>query len=139
MAIQNADELIERAVILLGSTGASIPPAAQEEAAKLVLSETGWSYPITSNTISFWAIERMKRHLLQVAATEAAMKFQYKQIHLEHRFKHLSQLIETMDKAFLKFAEENPEFFPNLDESEFSDFASVISSGFTYDIVGDPT
>lgn len=70
---------------------------------------------------------------------ESAHKFQYKQIHLEHRFKHYIQLIENLDMLFAKAIEEFPELFEELLDAQ-SLGAGVLGiymgPGYIYDQLG---
>jgi hypothetical protein len=139
MAIANKDDLIETSTLLLGGAASSLATAALEAAADQAISETVWGFPTPDGVKSYWLIERTRRHILQVLANVAAMKFQYKQIHLEHRYKHLSALISSMDTLFLAFVEENPELFAaafvDLD-ADTSGYFTYITNGFYYDITG---
>jgi len=135
MPILDLSEMAEMAATLMGSGANSLSATEKEAAAQQAVLELGWVFPLADGVLSYWAIERTKRHLLQVLASSAAMKFQYKLIHLEHRFKHLMQMIEKADKDFLVFAEDNMDLFPAAATS-YSDFAYYITSGFSYDPVG---
>ncbi len=136
MSIADKDTLLGQAVVLLGAAASGLDEIVQAAAVDQAVSELGWAFPILDGPQSYWAVERTKRHLLQILVTQAAMKFQYKQIHLEQRFKHLSQLIKTADEAFLLFAEENVELFPAA-STGFSDFAYYIENGFVYSPTGE--
>ena len=139
MSISSLDDLIEKTVILMGGITDDISPDALELAAGQAVSETAWPFPIAVEIKSFWIIERTRRHILQILLNIAAMKFQYKQIHLEHRFKHLIQLVEKMDADFSIFVEENPELFLAAfagADADLDGFLTYIVNGFVYDASG---
>jgi hypothetical protein len=140
MAVASRDNLIETATALMGGSADTVDSTALEYAADQAISETSWAFPIADGIKSFWIIERTRRHILQILANVAAMKFQYKQIHLEHRFKHLIQMIEKLDSDFFAFASDNPELFVDamaaLDENSLEGFMTYISNGFEYDLTG---
>lgn len=97
-------------------------------------SELGWSYPISGNEKEYWVVERAKRHALYMLLFEAADDFQYKKIHLEHRFKNFHMLLERMDSDFEKALEDNPTLFSGVDTYKM--FGTQIHAGFSYDSVG---
>lgn len=96
--------------------------------------ETGWSLPVTGDFKIKWMKERAKRALFFYLLSETAYKFQFKQIHLEHRFKHLKELIDKMDADFLAAQESNPEEFAAVDSWNL--FGTKIDAGFAYDRIG---
>ena len=135
MAIADVDELLEVTQPLLVGIDASLEYPTLEACALYTMNELQWSFPISDRQKEYWAVERCKRHLLVAMQTVTAMKFQYKQIHLEHRFKHLTQMIDKLDEAFAKALEDFPDLFGDL-TSTYSDVAYYISNGFTYDKMG---
>ncbi len=138
MAVATIDDVIETAQFLLGGIADDLNANSLEAAVNQALTETGWVLPISNDIKSHWIIERTRRHIIQILANVAAMKFQYKQIHLEHRFKHLNQLLLSADEAFSKFADENPELFVDAFASlgGADGFLTFITSGFEYDPLG---
>ena len=132
MPIRNQDDLIDYTKNLMGGSSDRVTTDGYEHAANQTEKELSLVYPIEDDTISYWAVERMRRHSMYILMVESAHKFQYKQIHLEHRFKHYIQLIEKMDKEWLAAMEDNPELFGTTWES-FSDY---LSPGFVYDALG---
>lgn len=90
--------------------------------------DTGWTLPQTTAFKIKWLKQRTKRHLLSFLQLEAAYKFQYKQIHQEHRFKHLTVILESMDKDFVDAQEESPHEF--ADVSAYEMFGHRVTSGF---------
>lgn len=135
MAIADFDELLEVTTPLLAGIATSLPDAVLERCAEYTMSELQWSLPLSDSKKEYWAIERCRRHIISALQAAAAMKFQYKQIHLEHRFKHLTILIEKLDEQFAKAIYDYPELFVDL-TSTYSDVAYYITSGFTYDKMG---
>lgn len=138
MAISSLDDLIIKTTDLMSGTADSLDPTALESAASQALSEVGWSFPINDTVKQHWAIERCRRHILYVLMNVAALKFQYKQIHLEHRFKHLSAMIEQADSKFQAFVEDNPSLFVDsvLSDMDREGFMTYITNGFAYDPTG---
>lgn len=138
MSLSTIDDVIDAILPLMDSSVSSLPRESLEAAAEHAVAETGWAFPVSDGIKGFWLLERTRRHILQILANVASMKFQYKQIHLEHRFKHLIQLIKKLDEDFVAFVDRNPGLFPgmDLDADDISGFISYISNGFTYDVVG---
>jgi hypothetical protein len=93
-----------------------------------------WSLPCTDNFQMLWFIERTKRHILAILKDNYARKFQYAKVHLEHRFKHLSRLVNDLDEEFALALENNPDKFGSIDVED--GFGSYIGSGFEYDDFG---
>lgn len=131
--ITDRDELIEFAKNLMGGSSTKLTDDGWEEAAKQTEKELKWAYPVTDDTKSYWMVERIRRHSLYILMVEAAHKFQYKQIHIEHRFKHYIQLIEKCDQDFLAAADMFPELF---EMGTWDDFAYYLSPGFVYNKLG---
>lgn len=135
MAIADVDSLLEITRPLLVGIDAPLSVETLEACANYTMSELQWSFPLSDTRKEYWAIERCKRHLLVAMQTITAMKFQYKMIHLEHRFKHLTQMIDKLDETFEKAVDEFPDLFGDLN-STYSDVAYYITNGFTYDKMG---
>jgi len=132
MSILTQDDLIDLTKELMGGSSDKVSIEGYETAAGQVEKELTITYPITDDMISYWAVERMRRHSTYILMVESAHKFQYKQIHLEHRFKHYIQLIEKMDQEWLGAMEDNPDLFG----STYSDFSFYLETGFVYDALG---
>ena len=135
MAITDLDELVETVQTLMGTSFEKVTEPGYETAASQAQSELGWTVPLEDTQKCYWLIERARRHTIYILMVESAYKFQYKQIHLEHRFKHYIQLIQQLDTAFYKAMELFPELFDGM-EGTFSDFAFFIDPGFVYDTLG---
>lgn len=131
--ITDREELVLFSQNLMGGSSTKVSDDGFEEAAKQTEKELRFAYPVTDSTKSFWMVERMRRHLLYILMVESAHKFQYKQIHIEHRFKHYIQLIEKCDRDFLKAADDFPELF---ETGTWDDFAYYLGPGFVYDSLG---
>ena len=97
------------------------------------LDELGFDYPISDGSKRFWAIQRAKRHTLDLLRTAAAYKFKYKQIHLNQRFEQLSRLIDMIDVDFKAALESDPELF-GVDL--YKTFGTYLGNGFVYDSYG---
>jgi hypothetical protein len=132
MSILTQDALIDLTKNLMGGSTDRVTTDGYESAAGQVEKELGITYPITDDTLSYWSAERMRRHSLYILMVESAHKFQYKQIHLEHRFKHYIQLIEKMDNEWLEAMDDNPDLFGSV----YSDFSFYLAPGFVYDCLG---
>ncbi len=130
--IQNQDDLIDYVTNLMGDPSTRVTADGYEHAADQTENELSLTYPITDTTIKYWAVERMRRHTMYILMVESAHKFQYKQIHLEHRFKHYIQLIEKMDKEWLEAMEDLPELFGSV----YEEFTHYLSPGFVYNALG---
>lgn len=135
MAIADQDELIEFTQNLMGDSSDKVSTAGFEQAAIQAEAELGWSFPLDDARKCYWLVERNRRHVIYVLMVESAHKFQYKQIHLEHRFKHYIQLVEKMDASFVQALEDNPELFDMI-EGGYENFADYIRPGFVYDSLG---
>lgn len=101
------------------------------------ISELGWSFPLSSNFQKFWFIERMKRHAYWMFLTEAAHKFKYKQVNLQHRFAHYKDIIKMADEQFAVAIKENPAELAGVQPLQM--FGHSISAGFSYDKLGSDT
>jgi len=132
MSILTQDDLIDLTQQLMGGSSDKVSIEGYETAAGQAEKELTITYPITDDVVSYWAVERVRRHATYILMVEAANKFQYKQIHLEHRFKHYIQLIEKMDQEWLEAMVDNPDLFG----STYSDFSFYLETGFVYDALG---
>ena len=93
--------------------------------------DTGWSMPQTTAFNLKWMIERSKRHLFFFLMSEAASKFRYKDIHLQHRFEHYADLIRQMDTDFEKAQDEYAFEFAGV--PAYEQMAHKIDAGFAYE------
>jgi len=92
--------------------------------------DTGWTMPVSTDFRIKWVKERAKRHLFFYLLSESAIKFQYKQIRLQHRFEHFQKMVDSMDKAFQGAIEEFAFEFAGVATSEL--FGHKVDSGFAY-------
>lgn len=90
--------------------------------------DTGWAFPVSGDFKILWQKERAKRYLFYYLLTESAIKFQYKQIKLDQRFKHFKELVKDMDDAFKIIQEE--EAFQFAGVSSYEAFGTKIDAGF---------
>ena len=134
MALTDLDEFTDKVSIELGGLATKVAGDAFESASNKAYNEVQWAYPITDPFKIFWFLERGKRHLIQIFLIESAVKFKYKQIHLNQRFDHYLLLIKKMDEDFLRAIEENPEAFPT--PAGGVPFPVYIANTFTYDFLG---
>jgi hypothetical protein len=96
--------------------------------------ETGWSLPVSEDFKIYWLKQRAKRNLFFYLMSESAHKFKVKQLALNQRFDHYFDIIELLDKDFLRIVEERPEMFTGVDAYKL--FGQVVGPGFEYDEVG---
>ena len=93
--------------------------------------DTGWSMPQTEDFNLKWIIERSKRHIFFYLMSEAAHKFRYEDIHLQHRFDHYSRLIEHMDAEFEKAQNEYAFEFAGV--PAYEQMGHKLDAGFAYE------
>lgn len=133
MSISSQTDLVDMTRNLMGGSVERVSDEGYDEATAQVEREIGiTSYPVTDDTLCYWAVERLRRHVTYILMVESAHKFQYKQIHIEHRFKHYIQLIDKMDKEWENAMDDNPHLFG----STFTTFCSLLDPGFVYDSLG---
>ena len=99
-------------------------------AADQAIDETGFTYPFTG-TAKFWAIQRGKRHAIDILRTTSAYKFKYKLISLNQRFDHLDKMIEGLDEVWYKALEKDPALISIGIDIERT-FGTYIGNGFIY-------
>jgi hypothetical protein len=140
MAFANREELVAAITSSMGALGTSTSESVITSAAGHAESELGWAtYPVSDIAKETWLVERGRRHALMILCVEAASKFQFKKIYLQHRFNNYFRLLEFLDKKFEEAVENNPELFPDIGtygSSYFIDGMSYISGGFVYDDAG---
>ena len=101
--------------------------------------ETGWSFPVSDGFQTYWTKQRAKRHIFFYLMSESAHKFHAKAFKLNQRFEHYFSLIKMMDEQFTAIQESNPEEFANGGVEAYAAFGSMVSSGFSYNGVGEET
>jgi hypothetical protein len=136
MAIANQAALIVIVKNLMGTSFDKISDSGFVSAANQAEIELQWSFPISIGGQEFWMVERCRRHAIYILMVESASKFQYKLIHLEHRFKNYIRLLENMDEIFYKAIEDDPMGIFEDIGSSFSDFGYLITNGFISDSLG---
>lgn len=136
--ISNSDSLIDHVKILMGSMADKANDDMFDQAYLQADRELPWSLPQSDDVKCYWFIERTRRHVIMALCVETSAKFQYKQIHLEHKFKQLMTLVQDMDKAFAQFIEDNPVLFPPSSDAVSEAYRNFkyVKSGFIYDKVG---
>ena len=139
MALSDQDELIETIKKLMGASFDKVSDDGFQQSSSQAEAELMWSYPVEDARKCYWLVERTRRHVMYVLMVESAHKFQYKQIHLEHRFKHYIQLIENLDILFAKAIEDFPELFEELLDAQSLGagvLGIMINPGYIYDALG---
>ena len=131
--IENIDEFQEQIAISLADLADRLEADAIEFAAEQALDETGFDYPLTAGSIKYWAIQRAKRHAVDLLRTTAAFKFKYKQISLHQRFEHLDKMIVQMDEAWSDALKTDPALF-DVDTEKV--FGTYLGNGFIYSQYG---
>jgi hypothetical protein len=133
MAIANTSELLAKVQPLMGTSWELVSLEGRNQAAEQALSELGWSLPTTSEKQGYWSIERTRRHMLYILLVEQAMRFRYKQIHLQQRFDNHFKMIAKMDEAFAKEVEND---VGGLFPAGFGDMSVFAEYGFFYNPAG---
>ena len=128
--IENIDAYKEQIGISLADLADRLEDDAIGFAAEQALDETGFDYPLTAGSIKFWALERAKRHAIDLLRTTAAFKFKYKQISLNQRFDHLDKMIQQMDEAWVEALKTDPALM-SVDTEKV--FGTYLGNGFIYD------
>jgi hypothetical protein len=129
-------ELITRVTSELKSLSTSFIEIDFTNSLSSAIEETGYSMPTSDNTKIFWLSQRMKRHLLSSLMIENVTKFQVKQIHLEHKYKNIADLVSSMDKAWAEVQKDQTLLF--LDDP-YRIFGTKVDAGFQYDSIGRET
>lgn len=91
--------------------------------------ETGYTLPVTNDTMIYWLKTRAKRHLFFYLLTESAHKFKVKQYSLNQRFEHYRSTVEYMDTKWQEFLEAEG----ILVEDAIGAFGTKIDAGFQYE------
>ena len=99
--------------------------------------ELGWTLPQTDGFKLRWLKSRSVRHLLYFLQTGSARKFRFEGAHLHHRFKHYSDMLETIDKEFAKAYEEDSHLFEGVDAYRL--FGTKVDAGFSSNKAGEDT
>ena len=126
--ISDIDALVEGFVSKFGKNSSNLSEDLQVAACNTAISELGWAFPLAHHLKEFWAVNRAVRHGLAILQIESAHKFRYKEIFLQNRFSHYTQLIDKMDRDFETAKEENPALFL---ESTYIDTATL-STALSY-------
>ena len=133
MAIVDEAALIAFVKKTMGASYSKVSDEGFSTAVTQASQELKWSLPLDEGFKEFWMVERTKRYVIQILLVEAAPKFQYKQIYLQHRFNHYLKLLQMMDEQFQKAIEENPTLF---DTGTYERLVDYIENTFAYDILG---
>ena len=133
MTISSISEYTQQITTALADLSSYLDSPQIEFAANQALDELEWSFPIDSGAKKYWAIQRGKRHAMDLLKTSAAYKFKYKQISLHQRFDHLDRQIKQMDEDF-KEAMKNDVTLFGVDAHKI--FGTYLDNGFVYDQYG---
>lgn len=133
MAIETSDQLVSEVTISLGSSSELIGAEGYEFAVSQALNELGWSFPVDGKK-AYWAVQRTKRHCLDILRTQSAHKFRYKDLSLNHRFNHYNAMIEDLDKKFEKALDTDPDLLDVADM--FKVFGTYVENGIVVDQYG---
>lgn len=131
--ITDSGEHAQQINVALSSLADDLDVGGLDFAALQAISELGWSYPLTNAKKVFWAIQRGKRHAIDLLRTVAASKFRYKQIYLNQRYENYTSLIKEWDKEFLEALNTEPVLIGSTVEKLFGTY---INNGFIYDQYG---
>lgn len=127
--ITSIDTFMEQIEIALMDLSDKVTPDQLEFAAEQAIDETGFSYPL-SGTKKFWAVQRGKRHALDLLRITSSYKFKYKQISLNHRFEQIHKMITQMDEDWKEALNTDP----NLMDVDIKEaFGTYLGNGFIYD------
>ena len=135
MPIADRAELLVAVKELMGASFDKVSDEGFDRAGGQAELELRWPYPITDAQREYWQIERCKRHVIYVLYVEAAHKFQYKQIHMEHRHKQYHIMLQKMDEDFSKAIDDNMALFADIGAS-WERFSYTVDAGFLYDDTG---
>jgi hypothetical protein len=133
MPIANLEEYIAQTQLALSDLNSYLTETQIEFAITQAIDELELTYPIADGALRFWAVQRAKRHAMDLLKTAAAYKFKYKQINLNQRFDHLSRQIWQMDLDFKSAIKQDPTLF-GIDAYKL--FGTYLGNGFVYDREG---
>lgn len=133
MSIEGSGELINRVKTALGSSSGLLEPEELEFAALQALNELDWNYPLDDSKKQYWAVQRARRHAIDVLRVQSARKFQFKSLSLQHKFQHYHALITELDNKFEKALQEDPALMDIALEGMFGVF---LENGIVYDQYG---
>lgn len=128
------DDIVTRVRVHMGTSSTLLTEEGYEASANEAVGELGFALPLSDSFKENWVIKRAKRHCLFILYIESANRFQYKQIHLNHRFNHYDKIVQAMDKEFEKAMEEN--WLDFINAHPFEIFGTKIDAGFAYDTFG---
>ena len=134
--ITDLEGFTEAIGISLGDLSAKLDTAGEQLdfAADQAIDETGFTYPFTGSA-KFWAIQRGKRHAVDILRTTAAYKFKYKLISLNQRFDHLDKMIVQLDEVWYLALKTDPALISIGIDIEKT-FGTYVGNGFIYTNTG---
>jgi len=136
MATSSAD-LSALVQIELGELADSLTQQEINRSINKAMNELGYSYPIIG-LYENWAINRSKRHAIEILVLTESPNFKFNKLSLEQSFEHLVSMLKYFDAEFATAIENQPELFPNLSWSTNPSglFGTYIPNGFRYDKTG---
>lgn len=133
MAISSSGDLINKISMALGSSSGLLEVNELEFAASQAINELNWSYPVEEPKKEYWCVQRAKRHAIDILRVQSARKFQFKNLSLQHTFRHYHDLIKEMDDEFVKALDSDP-LLMNISPEAM--FGLSIGNGFVFDQYG---
>lgn len=130
----DATELTTKVTVGIGGLSTLFTADEYTSANDKAIMELGWSFPLTDTKKQYWAIERMKRHLIEILLLTTADQFRYKDLHRQQKFEHYEKVLKRLDDAFTTAQEEDPALFASVDSSLM--FGTYASAGFVTDRLG---
>lgn len=103
------------------------------------INELGYTFPITGIKEN-WAVDRSKRHIIEVLLLNESPSFRFKKLNLEEPWEHYQSLIKYWDEQYAQALEDYPELFPNALSPNgvplSALFGLVTSNNHRYDVTG---
>ena len=133
MSIVSNEDFVQQLEISIGDLINEIDPDHLDFACKHALTELKWHLPLTSPGRVFWAIQRARRHCVEIVWFAASNEFRYKLIFLNQRFEHLTIVMKYMDELFERGLESDPDLC-GVDGASL--FGFYVKNSFVYDQYG---
>ena len=143
MSFDTNEDLADLISTSLSSLKSVVDVDELEFAADTAIRELSMVLPFngTPSRLEYWAIERGKRHALDIVRITSAYKFKYKQINLQQRFEQIDRIIKSIDAAFEKALHTDPalvDVLPSLMDvvGPRAVGGDYLPSGYIYDDYG---
>lgn len=131
--INDVDDFLDIVKISLGTSKTLVSDEEVEFAISQAENELKIKYPIPTGKIQLWALERAKRHVMDMLRIQSAHRFKYKQLSLNDRFNHYDRMITDMDNRFENALNTDPDLWGLSVEGVLGLY---IENGFVYDKFG---